>query len=898
MKKLIYGIVILLVLVAVAAIVVPIILEEPIKKAVKEETNKNLNATLDFSDVEISIIWSFPDLYVGISDLTIVNNEPFAGDTLVHLGTLALDVDLMSAFNGVPRVNSINLEDGDVNVIVLKDGSANYDITLPSEETADTTASIESSGGFALRIDHLGIKDVAVRYQDQKGGMAFSTKAINMDLNGDLSADRTNINTDILMESVRLVMGDIAYLNNAELELHAGVDADLANSAYQLKENDFRINGLHLLFDGVVSIPNENDIEMDLTFGAPQADFKEILSLIPAVYAKDFDGIKTTGKLTVAGYAKGVYNENSIPGFNIDVDVANGTFQYPDLPQSLENIQLDLNVKNPGGDADLTLIDLSKLHLELAGNPFDVYAKVSTPVSDPNIDASFKGKIDLASLAGAIPMEEGDKLTGTLISDFAVKGKNSDIDNKRFSKVDAKGELIAMDIAYDSDSIPAPLSVKYSQFKFNPAYLELASFDGKIGESDLAASGRIDNYVGYALSDENLKGRFTISSKLMDLNMFVAETDESADTDGESSGEGGSGQSSSSALEVPKNLDVRLTSSFDKVLYDNLEITNVNGLIVLKDGKADLSNLKMNMLSGQVVMSGSYDSKDVSKPKMDLDFAFNDVSLKEAYANFESMKKIAPIAERTDGRASVSFKMKGVLGGDMEPIYNSLNGGGQLTSKSLKLSGAESFNDIASALKINALKNPEVKDVKLTFKFINGRVHVQPFDTKVGPISANTFGSHGFDGTMDYVMATKVPTAALGSEVNALMGSLVSSVNSLGANFSVGDEINVDLLITGTTDKPKITPKFGGTSGKGGVAADLKAQAEAELKKQQEELERKAREEAAKLQQQAEAELKKQQEELERKAKEEAERLQREAERKAKEEADKLLKGIFGKPKK
>lgn len=897
MKKLIYILVVLLVLVALAAVVVPIVLEEPITKAVKEETNKNLNATLDFSGVEISIIWSFPDLYVGLADLTIVNKEPFAGDTLVSLGALALDVDLMSAFNGTPKVNSISLVDGKVDVKVMKDGSANYDISIPSEAAEDTTATETSSGGFNLIVDHFGIENVAISYTDEKGGLFFSTSALNVDLSGDLSADRTVINTKMLMEEVRLASGNVAYLNNAELALDAGVDADLANNAYQLQENEFRINGLHLLFDGVVSMPNEDDIEMDLTFSAPQADFKEILSLIPAVYSKDFEDIKTTGKLTVGGYAKGTYNEASIPGFNVDVNVADATFQYPDLPKSLSNIQVDLNVKNPGGDADLTLIDLSKLHLELAGNPFDMRAKVSSPVSDPNVDASFNGKIDLASLADAIPMGEGDQLTGTIISDFSVKARNSDIERKRFSKVDAKGELIAMDIAYDSDSLPAPVTVKYGQFKFNPAYLELASFDGKIGESDLKASGRIDNYIAYVMSDDNLKGRFDISSTLMDLNMFVSDSEVVEDKT--ESSEGGSGESGGSAegvIEVPKNLDVRLTSSFTKVLYDNLDITNVKGLIILKDGKADLSNLNMNVLSGSLALSGSYDTRDINDPKIDMDLDFNNVSLKEAYVKFESMKKIAPIAERTEGRASVNFNLKGTLGGDMEPIYHSLNGGGKLTSNSLKLDGAESFNKIGEVLKINALKDPEVKDVNLSFKFINGRVHVQPFDTKVGPVAANIFGSHGFDGSMDYVMATTVPTAVLGSQVNALMGSLASAVNGIGANVSVGDEIKVDLLITGTTDKPKITPRFGGTSGDG-AAADLKAQAAAELKKQQEALEQMAKEEAAKLQQQAEAELKKQQEELERKAREEAERLQKEAEKKIEEEAGKLLDGLFGKPK-
>jgi hypothetical protein len=188
-------------------------------------------------------------------------------------------------------------------------------------------------------------------------------------------------------------------------------------------------------------------------------------------------------------------------------------------------------------------------------------------------------------------------------------------------------------------------------------------------------------------------------------------------------------------------------------------------------------------------------------------------------------------------------------------------------------------------VKINAFKNPEITDVKLTFNFMDGRVHVKPFDVKLGPVVSNVFGSHGFDETMDYVIGTMVPASALGEQANAVIGNLLSQANSLGANFTAGDKIKFDILVKGTFDNPKITPVFGGSSGES-ASENLKVQAEVEIKKQQEELEKRAREEAEKLQR-----------ELEEQTRKEAERLQREAEERAKKEAGNLLNGLFGKPK-
>ncbi|MBL4586084.1 MAG: hypothetical protein JKX84_03370, partial [Flavobacteriales bacterium] len=79
MKKLFYFFAFLLILLVAASIIVPIVLKEPITKAVKEQANANLNTTIDFKEVDISLLWSFPDLYVGITELSVKGKDDFEG---------------------------------------------------------------------------------------------------------------------------------------------------------------------------------------------------------------------------------------------------------------------------------------------------------------------------------------------------------------------------------------------------------------------------------------------------------------------------------------------------------------------------------------------------------------------------------------------------------------------------------------------------------------------------------------------------------------------------------------------------------------------------------------------------------------------------------------------------
>jgi len=895
MKKLLYFFAFLFILLVAAIIIVPIVLKEPITKAVKEQANANLNATIDFKEVDISLLWSFPNLYVGITELSVKGKDDFEGMTLLYLSTLELDVDVMSALNGSPVINSINLANGLANVLVLENGKANYDIVPEAEsedatEAEETAASEPSDGGFNIKLKQFKISDLEISYVDKQGDMEFKTSKLNVTLGGDFSADRTALKTNVLMENVLLKTGGIAYLNGVELELTADIDADMANSIYTLNKKELRINGLHLSVDGSIAMPNEQDIELDLTYAASKTEFKEILSLVPAVYTADFADVKASGSLELNGMVKGTYNEKTLPAFTANVKVDNGQFKYPDLPKSIDDIQVDLKITNPGGDADNTVIDLKQFQFKLAENPFAIRALVKTPISDPDIDASFKGKIDLTSLADAMPMEEGDKLSGTIIADAEMKGKQSDLDRGRYEKFKAKGEFILMEIEYATASIAVPVQIKYAQFKFAPRYLELASFDAKAGKSDFKMKGKITNYLGYALGDGTLKGNFNFSSTLIDGNELSGLSAEETGGETENTAGENGGSDAPTADDKPiiisKNLNITLTTDIKKIVYDNLEFLNMKGEIAMRNGKANLRGLNFNTLGGSVAMNGYYDSYDEKKPRLNYDLNVQNIVVKEAYAASGTIRKLAPIAEKTEGRASINFNVMGTMKNGTEVDYNSLNGGGRLTSKSLKITGTKVLDKVAQVVKVNAFKNPELKDVNLSFTFLDGRVSVKPFDVKIGPVSANIFGSHGFDETMDYVMATQVPTNVLGGQANAAISGLISQANNLGANFSAGDNIKVDILIKGTFDKPKITPSFGGSGGGASPTENLKAQAEAELKKQKEELEKRAKEEGEIL--------KKEAEEL---AKKEAEKLKKQATDKAKKEAGNALKGLFGKPK-
>lgn len=901
LKKIILSLVIIIALLLGAAIVLPIVYKDKIIALVKEEANKNLNAKINFGDFGLSIISSFPDFRICMEDLSVAGINEFEGDTLAYIKELNLDVDIMSVINGKEiGINAIIIDEPKVNAHVLKNGKANWDITKPSVDTAKVEPSEPST--FALKLKKLKINDGAIVYNDEQGGIFSKLNDLDLNLSGDMTQDNTSLKINTTIAALDVVSGGVKYLSKTNLEFKAAIDADMKNARYTFTENELRLNNLFLGFDGWIAMPAE-DIDMDVKFNAKKTDFKNILSLIPAVYAKDFEKVKTEGKLSLDGFAKGRYNEKILPAFGLKLLVENAMFKYPDLPKQVDNINIDVKINNPGINEDLTVIDISKFTFTIAENPVDMKFLIKTPVSDPDIDGKIVGKIDLASVKDVMPLD-GAELNGKIIADILLNGKKSSIDNQRYQDFQAKGEFIVMDMKYASKDLPQSVDIKYAQLKFTPAFVELASFDSKIGKSDFKANGKIENFLDYAFTENGLlKGNFNLTSNNIDLNEFMSSEEETAAATPDTS--------SLSVIDIPANIDFSLTSAIGKLLYDNIEMNNVKGKITIKDKKVALNNLDMNLMDGTMNLSGSYDVSNIKKPAVDFDIAVKEFDVTKTFNTFNTVQKLAPVGKYVKGKFSTSLKFKTELDSKMEPVLNTLTGGGKLSTNKVTLEGFEPVNKVADALKMEKLKKQELNNLNLAYKFENGRVNVEPFDMTFAGFKTKIGGSTGFDQTIDYVMNFEIPRSEFGGQANAVLDNLVSQANAKGAGVNVGEKINVNALIGGTVTNP--TVKTGLKDAAKDMMNDLKDRAMEELNKQKEELERRAREEADKLKNEAEKQKKeledkakqeadklkqeaeKKKKEAEEKAKQEAEKAKKEAEKKAKEEAEKKLKGIFKK---
>ncbi len=1010
MKKFLIGLGALLLLLVVAAALVPFLFKDKIKAAVDEQIAKSLNAKVqyDADQIGVTLLSSFPDLGVSLGELRVIGIDSFSRDTLAYIPKLAVDLNLMSVIRGEKmQINEVTLTEPRIHVVVLKSGKANWDIAKPDSAAPATPA--DTASNFQLGIKQWRVDNGQLTYDDRSIPFRMALAGLNHTGSGDFAQDVFDMKSKTTAERFSVAYDGAEYISNKKLDGDVTMAMDLANMAFTFKENTLKLNDFVTHFEGTIKMPTDA-MDFDIKFNAPETDFKALLSLLPGMYTPQFKDVATTGKMQFDGYYKGRMDSVQMPGYGLNLKVVNATFKYPDLPREAKNINVDVTVDDADGVTDHVKVDLRKLHVDLGSDQIDAVAKINglapmqldgnvkakinlaeamkvypvagltlrglldvdatakgtysetqmpvvnakmnltdgyvkskdfpapienlmvvsnianatgktddtdvkienfkmtldgEPVSGrvyvkgiakPVFDADLKGVIDLTKITKIFPLE-GTTLAGRIAGEFAAAGRMVDIDAGQYEKVKASGAVKVNDLTYKSKDLPQGMTIKAANGAFNNEKITISGMQGTLGRSDFRADGVVSNYMGYALSKTHspLLGTLTVSSNRFDVNEWMVDPASGASTAPAT----GTAKEAEGVVQVPADLNLTLNATAGQVLYDNLDLRDAKGQVVVKDRTVKLNDVAFNTLGGSFTMAGTYDARDLSKPGFDMNLGIKDLNFQQAYAAFNTIKTLAPAAKYLNGNFSTNLNLAGNLGQDMMPVMNTLRGKALVEVLKATVDQLPALQKLSSLTNLPSLKQMTLKDQKIGLDVSNGNVLVKPFEIKVpgDDVKMNFGGTSSLVGEMDFVSALDVPTGKVGQALSGKLSSLTGV-----SNLKAAERVTMNVKFGGTVTDPKVSLSGGSVKG---AAKDLaksivdskvnegKAKLEEKRKQAEDSLRNMANRKAQELQAKAEAEAKK-------RLKDEAsKRLQDSTTRKAadavKNQAKDKLKGLFGK---
>lgn len=794
---------ILLLFLIILLIIIPIIFKDELKQMVIDEVNKSLTAELSLEDFELTFITTFPNMTIELINAKLTGKNEFKGVTLMDIENIQAHVGLWDVISGDQiEIDEIHVTNPKFDVRVLESGLANYDIVKP--DSLMTPEELAEPSSFKLSLKEYSITNAQIDYDDEASGLRAKIVNLNHTGSGDFTEDIVDFVTTTSMEKLTLDMGGISYLYDVKTNADVSILMEFKenSSKFTLKENSFKLNEINFSVNGFYEMLSDHD-NMDIKLDASQATFKEFLSLIPTFYQSGYESMVSTGSMALNGEVKGEMDDKRLPAWDFRLKVNNGTVKYPDLPGKIKNIQVDAGSKFSGGEnLDLMTVDVSKFHANFSRNTLDATLNLRRIMSDPDIKSKILANVDLSTLKDFVPMAEGESYRGQLEADVDIDGKMSDLDKGDYERFRAEGELILSNFEYKSADLPDDVDIKRVMFTFSPENLTMNELNAKMGKSDFEMSGKLENYFGYMLREnEVLKGDFIFHSNYLDLETLMpAEEGTAASTE--------STEAATEPFLVPANIDFNLATTVGRTRYNDIDIKNVKGNVRLKDEVATLDNLTMNTMGGTVGLKGSYNTQNHAQPKLDFGYSLQEVDIHELATHFLTVEKLAPITKYAYGKISSNFDMTTNLTDGMEPILSSLTSIGDISSSNLTIKGFKNLEKLETVTKLKNISNQTLKNFKTYFQVKDGKVTVTPFKVNLGKISTDISGYTTLDQQMNYTMKMNVPKELIPGSIIKEVEGLLKKANAAIPFIKLTELpaiIPVNVKMVGATTDPKIT---------------------------------------------------------------------------------------------
>jgi uncharacterized protein involved in outer membrane biogenesis len=566
-------------------------------------------------------------------------------------------------------------------------------------------------------------------------------------------------------------------------------------------------------FDGSLIVRNLNDYSMKAELNT-SLNLEELSSMVP------IEGLDMKGIFKMNLKAEGVYDsiQQVIPAIDAGMSLQNGYIKSAEFPKALENMSFVSTVSCTSGKLEDMLVMVKDFKLAMEGDELSANLLLKNML-DYEWDLELKGSLDLEVISEVYPIA-GMKYRGHLAANVETLGKYSDVEAEKYDRFPTSGIVELSNFNFVSEDLPQGMQISSTTISMDPKQIKVDAFDGKIGRSDMKLNGFVTNYIDYIFKEEALlKGKMNLNSNVLDVNEWMSDETVAEETQPEDT-------AAMEVIVIPENIDFEFNSSIKTIIYDNLNLQNAKGLLTIRDGILDMSDLSFDMLGGSIVMNGTYDTRQPDKPAFDYNLSVQSLSIPETFNSFTTVQTFAPMAKFMNGDFSTDFNVSGLLKNDLSPVYESLNGKGLIKIAEAFVEDSKLVSGIAGFMKSDAKSSQmKLKDVIMKTSIENGRVHVAPFDVQMAGQTANLSGSIGPDGSIDYNVNTEVDAGVVGQQVNQLLAGLQGQ----GAS-TTDSKIKLNFKIGGTYDDMKI--RLAGTTNADGTTSTVKDQVKQEVKQE------------------------------------------------------------------
>ncbi|WP_051686273.1 AsmA-like C-terminal region-containing protein [Chryseobacterium hispalense] len=698
-----------------------------------------------------------------------IDKLDFSLDRIYYAKQKTLHADLITRINTnaltfVLRKNELRINDLPLKftgfVSILKDGY-NLDINAASEKTTirdmisvlppqyldwakDTKIEGNSDLFFSLKGRFSEPQNLKPRLKARlmvKDGFVSNGKApVPMNhLNMDLNVDLPSLDTNQLM-------------------------IDLKNLGFDLGPNNS--------FKAVVKTKGLNEMQVN-------ADIKGAVDLQTLDQALGLKDIDVRGLMDTNIKANGIFSldKKLFPKTNGYLNLKNGWLKTKYYPNPVQNINIIANIINTDGTFKSLGVKLDPFRFDFEGNPVFVNADLQN-FEDVLYKVRAKGVLNMGRIYRVFA-KKGFDVSGLIMADLSLNGRQSYATKGQYSKLDNKGNLILKNIKATTEFLPKSFFIKEGNFRFENEKMWFSKFLATYGKSDFSLNGYLLNTINYFIERKGtLHGQFTLNSNYVLIDEFMAlKNGDNSKKSIELEYAKVENPKSSGVVIIPKNLDVSLQTNIRKVEFKGLALNHLKGQASVEKGQVYLKNTSFDIIGSKVNIDARYQDESPLTANYDVALKVMDFDVQRAYKEIDMVREMATAAKNVKGIVSIDYKLKGDFDRNMKPIYPSLEGGGIVNLRDVEVKNLKMLSAVGDNIGAKAFNNPDMKGVNIETHIKNNLIHVDKFTFKVSILRPSISGTTSFNGLLD-----------LRVRIGILPGGL----------------IGFPIVVTGTHENPKI----------------------------------------------------------------------------------------------
>lgn len=576
----------------VLAFTIPIFYKSTIMEAIKTQASSSINGKFEFKDASISLFRDFPNLAISIEKpqcLAYVNQDTsllFNGtEIIISLSLWKLLRDrqntVIKSFGLIkPIINFIQFDSLHNNAQILKTDS--------NAETVNSNTSLE--------ISYYYIKEGELNYTDKFSNT--SSKINNLNHSGNIvqTNDILNLISNTQIQSISYYSNGIPVIENLSLDSKLNLNYSEQNSKYVIKESVFNLNNLKLLCNGDIQLLKDSTI-MNLAIESPGNEFKDLFSILPNAFTKDYKSVESSGTFMFKVELNGIYSalNKFYPNWDLQCSIEKGALKYPQKQLKIQDVALEIKSGNSDISGKDAYLNINSFKMNLNNQLLNGSLQLTDIFQNSTVAGTLKGILNLADLSAFYPMAAGTELSGVIKPDLEFNFNQKTIENSQYSDVKLQGSVLCDLIKYKTKDLPE-IKVDQAAIKISPELIVINELNSSFGKSDLKANIIWQEPLKYFTPESSIKLKIVSKSNLVDLTEWISEATPQQNKPNDAA-------LTANDLE---GVQVSFESTIAKLVYPEYKITAVKGSGELIGDQLILHNFSAEINYNQIQGKGSF----------------------------------------------------------------------------------------------------------------------------------------------------------------------------------------------------------------------------------------------------------------------------------------------------